>query len=227
MMLKIAHEVASWHQAWSSSESSPPALHLHRLSNETFLLCDSRGLPGTWKVQFLDRELAAAVLVSRRFAKTAEIEWAVNQKVGIELDGRYVPLATAEPALLQEFETGLCEVDQVAAQPLTDLHTSSGRKGVNKVVPGNKPIANPLVVFREEFDDWAILFDPDSGDSFGLDPVSAFIWKHLDSRHTIQDIVAELHEICEGMPKDAEERINDFIQDLIEKGLAGYKLQKV
>ena len=25
------------------------------------------------------------------------------------------------------------------------------------------PIANPLVVLREEFDDWAVLFDPDKG----------------------------------------------------------------
>jgi len=37
------------------------------------------------------------------------------------------------------------------------------------------PIANPMVVFREEFDDWAVLFDPDSNETFGLNPVSAFI----------------------------------------------------
>ena len=37
-----------------------------------------------------------------------------------------------------------------------------------------KPIANPLIVLREEFDDWAILFDPDTGDAFGLNAAEPF-----------------------------------------------------
>ena len=56
----------------------------------------------------------------------------------------------------------------------------------------NKPLADPLLVLREEFDDWAILFDPDTGDSFGLNPVSVFIFKHLDGRHTLQSIMTLL-----------------------------------
>jgi len=95
------------------------------------------------------------------------------------------------------------------------------------VVPdNNKPVANPLVVLREEFDDWAILFDPDTGEGFGLNPVSVFIWKCLDGQHTIEDIKAELREVCEGVPEDAENYIKDFIQDLVEQGLAGYELQE-
>ena len=31
----------------------------------------------------------------------------------------------------------------------------------------DKPIANPLIVLREEFDDRAILFDPDTGKRHG------------------------------------------------------------
>lgn len=46
-------------------------------------------------------------------------------------------------------------------------------------------IASQLVVFREEFDDRAILFDPESGNAFGLNQVSAFIWKRLDGKNTI------------------------------------------
>ena len=48
----------------------------------------------------------------------------------------------------------------------------------------DRPIANPLSVLREEFDDWALLFDPDSGKVVGLNPVSVFIWKRLDGNHT-------------------------------------------
>ena len=75
----------------------------------------------------------------------------------------------------------------------------------------DKPIANPMLVFREEFDDWAILFDPDTGDGFGLNPVSVFIWKRLDGKHTIQDILMELRKSCEDMPDNAEQEVNDAL----------------
>ncbi len=86
------------------------------------------------------------------------------------------------------------------------------------------PIANPLLVLREEFDDWAILFDPDTGDGFGLSPVSVFIWKCLDGKHTTQDILKELKKNCEDMPENAEQEIKDFVEGLIEKGYAGYEV---
>lgn len=91
----------------------------------------------------------------------------------------------------------------------------------------NKPVSNPLVVLREEFDDWAVLFDPDSGNAFGLNPVGVFIWKHLDGSHAINDILEELLQNCEEMPGEAEAHLKDFIQSLVEQGLTGYESQKV
>ena len=88
------------------------------------------------------------------------------------------------------------------------------------------PIANPLLVLREEFDDWAVLFDPDTGDSFGLNPVSVFIWKHLDGNHTTEDIMKALRSECDNAPEDAETYVKEFIDDLLEKGLAGYAFEK-
>ncbi len=87
----------------------------------------------------------------------------------------------------------------------------------------DRPIANSIVVLREEFDDWAILFDPDTGDGFGLNPVSVFIWKRLDGKHTPQDILKELNESCEDVPENAEEKMSSFIEELLEKGYAGYE----
>jgi hypothetical protein len=37
---------------------------------------------------------------------------------------------------------------------------------------GDKPLANPFVVLREEFDSWAILFDLDRGHGLGLSPTT-------------------------------------------------------
>ena len=80
-------------------------------------------------------------------------------------------------------------------------------------MPDNdKPVTNPLVVLREEFDDWAVLFDPDSGNAFGLNPVGVLIWKQLDGRHDNQDILKKLRENCEGVPDVAQDHLNDFIQ---------------
>jgi len=87
-----------------------------------------------------------------------------------------------------------------------------------------KLIANPSIVFREEFDDWALLFDPDTGEAYGMNPVSVFIWKRLDGNHTIVDILRELNDHCEDVPVTADADISRFIHDLEERGFAGSKI---
>ena len=85
-------------------------------------------------------------------------------------------------------------------------------------------IANPEVVFRQEFDDWAVLFEPDSGETYGLDPVSAFIWTKLDGKNSKEEILTALEKECEdGIPEDASQHIDDFIADLEKHGLVGRK----
>ena len=95
------------------------------------------------------------------------------------------------------------------------------------MLESSKPIANPLVVLREEFDDWAVLFEPDTGEGYGLNPMSVFVWKHLDGRHTVHNILTDLRsKDCKNMPEDAERRVQAFIDDLVEHGLAGHELQE-
>ena len=90
----------------------------------------------------------------------------------------------------------------------------------------NNPIANPLIVLREEFDDWAILFDPDSGDAFGLNPIGVHIWKRLDGDHSVKDILQDLQKSYEDVPYEAEGDLQEFIEDLVQRGLVGYEVQK-
>jgi len=85
-----------------------------------------------------------------------------------------------------------------------------------------KPIANPTVVLREEFDDWAILFDPDTGKGFGMNPVSVFVWKRLDGAHTVAELIEQLRAECDEVPPEVEDDVRKFIQELLEKGLAGH-----
>ena len=85
-----------------------------------------------------------------------------------------------------------------------------------------KIFANPRIALREEFDDWAILFDPDTGKTYGLSPVSVFIYKRLDGKHSAQDILSEVRRDCDGVATEAEEHLRAFIDSLVDNGLAGY-----
>ena len=87
-----------------------------------------------------------------------------------------------------------------------------------------RPVANPMVVFREEFDDWAVLFDPDTGNAFGVGPVGALIWKQLDGHHTFPEIVALVEEKCEDVPPEVEADVVEFVQSLLDLGMAGQEV---
>lgn len=86
-----------------------------------------------------------------------------------------------------------------------------------------RPIVNQTIVLREEFDDWAVLFDPDTSDSYGLNPVSVFVWKRLNGKNTLADIVRELGKECKDMPDNAMDFVKKFVNELVEKGYAGYE----
>ncbi len=85
-------------------------------------------------------------------------------------------------------------------------------------------IANKQLVLREEFDDWAILFDPDSGEAFGLNPVGVFIWKRLNGNQTFASILEDIKEHCEDVPADAGQHLEDFIMELVNLGFVGYEV---
>ena len=88
----------------------------------------------------------------------------------------------------------------------------------------SRPIANPDLILREEFDDWAILFDPVAADAFGFNPVAVFIWKRLDGRHTLADILSELQAEVEEVPPDAAEHMHEFVNDLVKRGYVGFEM---
>jgi SynChlorMet cassette protein ScmD len=82
-------------------------------------------------------------------------------------------------------------------------------------------MTNPQLVLREEFDDWALLFDPDTGETYGLNPVGVFVWKHMDGKHTVSQIVDAILLECQNVPPNVDQLILPFIEDLVNKGFAG------
>ena len=78
--------------------------------------------------------------------------------------------------------------------------------------------ANPAIVLREEFENHAFLYDPDTGDTFPINPVGASIWKKLDGSHTVQRLVEKLKRHFENVPDSAVDDIVKFLNDLSKRG---------
>jgi SynChlorMet cassette protein ScmD len=90
----------------------------------------------------------------------------------------------------------------------------------------DRPIANPLVVLREEFDDWAVLFNPDTADAVGTNPVGVAVWKRMDGKRTIEDIVSEIRNSFEDAPDGTFEEVTAFVNRLAENGFVGLELER-
>ena len=88
------------------------------------------------------------------------------------------------------------------------------------------PIANPVVVLREEFDKWAVLFNPDTAAAVGINPVGVAIWKLLDGKHSPEEITVEIKDSFSDVPEDARTHVTSFLADLVSKGFIGYRLEK-
>ena len=105
---ELTRQVTLWREAWGEDwqggANGPPLLIVQRLSDRALLLRDTRGLAGTSTLSLLSRQEASVALVGRRYEPTPVLEWALAHRIGVVLDGLYVPLATADPALLLEFE---------------------------------------------------------------------------------------------------------------------------
>lgn len=84
----------------------------------------------------------------------------------------------------------------------------------------NKLKSKPHIVLREEFDDWAILFDPDTGKTCGISPTGAFIWKQLNGSRTKDDILQIMFtSYGDNLPKEATNDYDEFIKQLLDNNL--------
>ena len=89
----------------------------------------------------------------------------------------------------------------------------------------DKPVANPVVVLREEFDDWAVLFNPDTAEAVGINPIGVAIWKLMDGERKLEEIVTEIKDRFVDVPETALEEVTTFVGNLAESGFVGYDLE--
>jgi len=88
------------------------------------------------------------------------------------------------------------------------------------------PIANPVVVLREEFDDWAILFNPDTAAAVGINPTGVAVWKLMDGRRSLGEIVGRMQDQFARVPETVFQEVSAYVATLTEGGFVGYELQE-
>lgn len=98
----FARAVSRWIAAWNSEDA--PKLLIAKLDEDEFAVFDSRGIGDNEEIAFVDREQASAMLVASPVKASTPLSWAEERGYCVRLDGRLVPLAVAEPALIREFE---------------------------------------------------------------------------------------------------------------------------
>ena len=105
LIASMREEIASWRDAWARDGHAAPMLRVHPSpSGREFVLIDTRGLPGTQRMQVIDRARATAALVGDRAEAPEALAWAIEHRVCAPIEGRAVPLAVADVAVLEVFE---------------------------------------------------------------------------------------------------------------------------
>ena len=74
------------------------------------------------------------------------------------------------------------------------------------------------IVFRKEFDGSALLFNGVTGETFGLNRTSTFLWEKFAEGMDAEAALAALKEVCGGnLPESAADDVAAFIAQLKEK----------
>ncbi len=107
IVARINERVSGWRAMWSLPDRKAPVLAIEQISPEVFILCDTRS-PAEAEHRFLllSEDEARVALAGLSEGMPEELrEWATREaRVAVELDGRVVPLATARPELIEDFE---------------------------------------------------------------------------------------------------------------------------
>ncbi|UCH93042.1 MAG: RiPP maturation radical SAM C-methyltransferase [Candidatus Aminicenantes bacterium] len=109
IIIALGKEFQAWKRAWAVYEMVPleiflPTLHITRNTENEYVLVDSRGIARRPGRMILDRQQASILLVPRPLNPSADFQWAVDAQLGVVMDSWFIPLATAEPGLILEFE---------------------------------------------------------------------------------------------------------------------------
>lgn len=69
---------------------------------EQYMIYDNRGIKGNKNHHVVTVERAKKIMSLHDYDESGDLKWAVSNQLGVVLDGRYVPLVTADPVWLRD-----------------------------------------------------------------------------------------------------------------------------
>ena len=83
-------------------------------------------------------------------------------------------------------------------------------------------MTNPDVVLREEDEDGALIYNPDTDQIKVINPTGLFIWQQCDGSKDLAGIVSAMKESYDEVPEDeVTEQVEKFINDMVNTGFIG------
>ncbi len=81
---------------------------------------------------------------------------------------------------------------------------------------------NPDVVLRDEDDDGALLFNPDTNQVLVLNATAVHVWKHCDGVSSVPAIVTAVKAAFDAAPEEAVEAdVGQFLDTMLAGGFVG------
>jgi ribosomal peptide maturation radical SAM protein 1 len=111
---ELEAEVRNWKQSWRTKDVDAPMLAVVEITDDEYMVMDTRNLEGQPNVMFLDaRQVAPALVAHSLEHDDAPSRDARSRLLAVEYEGCHLPLATAVPAVLARFE----QLSRTPAQP--------------------------------------------------------------------------------------------------------------
>jgi hypothetical protein len=95
---EIGSQVELWKKTWKNTTLAMGPFM------DAFAIYDNRDIHQEPKTHILDYQQAKEIMTSGIYNESQNLNWAVSEKLGVILDSRYVPLVTASPGILLNFE---------------------------------------------------------------------------------------------------------------------------
>ena len=90
-----------------------------------------------------------------------------------------------------------------------------------KIDLNSRLAVNPNLVLRIEDDDCALLFDPDNGRVQMLNSTAVDVWKQLDGKLSLQEVIDNLQNLYEGVDESAAQQVLALVETLAGLGAVG------
>jgi len=92
----------------------------------------------------------------------------------------------------------------------------------NTVNQPAKYMTNPDVVLREEDEDGALIYNPDTDRIKVINPTGLFIWQQCDGSKDLAGLIFAVQESYDEVPEDeVSEQVEKFIDDMVNTGFIG------